>query len=93
MGLKMLLKTQVSGMSHGSDSYDTICLAKALGCSWCRPSYMRSRRQEHLGGSVFEHLPLAQVVVLGSQDRVLHRAPHKEPASPSAYVCVSLMNK
>ena len=42
-------------------------------------------------------LPLAQVMILGSWDRVLHRAPHREPASPSACVstslCVSLMNK
>ena len=33
-----------------------------------------------------EHLPLAQVVILGSWDG-LHWAPHREPASPSA--CVS----
>ena len=37
------------------------------------------------------YLPSAQVVILGSWDRVPHRAPHREPASPSA--CVSLMNK
>ena len=51
----------------------------------------------HLGGSVVEHLPLAQVVILGSWDRVLHQAPCREPASLSAYIsaslCVSLMNK
>ena len=45
-----------------------------------------------LDGSVVEHLPLGQVVILGSWDQVL-----REPASPSAYVfaylCVSLMNK
>ena len=50
-----------------------------------------------LGGSVVEHLPLAQGVILGSWDRVLYRAPRRESASPSAYVsaslCVSLMNK
>ena len=50
------------------------------------------------GGSVAEHLPLAQVMIPGSWDRVLHRAPHREPASPSAIylclsLCVSLMNK
>ena len=42
---------------------------------------------------MIEFLPLAQVVILGSWDRV----PHREPASPSAYVSaslsVSLMNK
>ena len=51
----------------------------------------------HLGGSVVECLPLAQVMIPGSWDGVLHRAPCREPASPSAYVSaslsVSLMNK
>ena len=53
----------------------------------------------HLGSSVVEHVPLAQVVILESWDRVSHGASHKEPASLSAYVsaylslCVSLMNK
>ena len=49
------------------------------------------------GGSVVEHLPSAQDVILGSRDRVLHPAPCMEPASPSACVSaslsVSLMNK
>ena len=53
--------------------------------------------QGHLGWSVVECLPLAQVVIPGSWDRVLHQAPRMEPASTSAYVsaslCVSLMNK
>ena len=44
----------------------------------------------HLCGSVVEHLPTAQVVILGSWDRVLHQAPNKEPASPSTYVSASL---
>ena len=51
----------------------------------------------HLGGSVVEHLSLAQVMIPGYWDRVLHQALHRKPASPSAYVsaslCVSLMNK
>ena len=42
--------------------------------------------QGYLGGSVVEHLPLAQVVIPGSWDQVLHQASHREPASPSAYV-------
>ena len=57
--------------------------------------------QGRLGGSVVERLPSAQVVILGSWDRVPHQAPCREPASPSACVsasvsaslCVSLMNK
>ena len=36
-----------------------------------------------------EHLPLTQGVILGSQDRVPHRPPLGEPASPSAYVSAS----
>ena len=48
-----------------------------------------------LGGSEVEHLPLAQGLFPGSWDQVLHRAPCREPASPSAYVSafLSLMNK
>ena len=53
--------------------------------------------QGRLGGSVVEHLPLAQGMILESQDRVPHRASCMEPASPSACVSaslsVSLMNK
>ena len=37
-----------------------------------------------------KRLPSAQVVVLGSWDQVLHRAPLRETASPSAYVSASL---
>ena len=50
-----------------------------------------------LGGSVVEHLPSAQAMILGSWDQVPHQAHLREPASPSDYVsaslCVSLMNK
>ena len=37
-----------------------------------------------------ERLPLAQVMIPGSWDRVLHQAPFREPASSSAYVSASL---
>ena len=43
-----------------------------------------------LGGSVVEHLLLAQVVIPGSWNRVPHRAPCREPASPSAYFSASV---
>ena len=53
--------------------------------------------QGPLGGSVVWHLPLAQGVILGFQDRVPPQAPCEESGSPSAYVSaslsVSLMNK
>ena len=58
----------------------------------CDP--LRNAIQGHLGGSVVERLPLAQVVILGSWDRVLHWGLLWEPASPCLLslplcVCVS----
>ena len=54
-------------------------------------------RQEHLGISVVEQLPLAQGVIPRVEDQVQHRAPFEEPPSPfacvSASLCVSLMNE
>ena len=48
-------------------------------------------------GSVVERLPSTQGVTPESWDRFLHRAPRREPASPSALVSISLsmslMNK
>ena len=50
-----------------------------------------------LGGSVVEHLPLAQGMILGFWNQVSLQAPYGEPASLSAHVsaslCVSFMNK
>ena len=43
-----------------------------------------------LGGSVVERLPLAQGVILESQDQVRHQASCMEPASPSACISASL---
>ena len=61
------------------------------------PKDKESDKQGRLGGSVVEHLPLAQGMIPGSRDGVLHQVPHWEPASSSAYVSisfsVSLMNK
>ena len=47
----------------------------------------------HLGGSVVEHLPSGQVVILGSWDQVPHPATYGEPDSPSAYVSASLSHE
>ena len=44
----------------------------------------------HLGGSVVECLPLAQGMILESQDRVPHQAPCMGPASPSVSLLLSL---
>ena len=43
-----------------------------------------------LGGSGVEHLPLAQLMILGSWNQVPCQAPCREPASPSACVSASL---
>ena len=58
---------------------------------------MEPHEEGHLGGSVVQCLPLAQGVILESQDQVPHWAACMEPTSPTAYVSafvsVSLMNK
>ena len=43
-----------------------------------------------LGGAAVWCLPLAQGMILETLDRIPHRAPCMEPASPSAYVSASL---
>ena len=58
-------------------------------CMWCSMQQMwleTTQRKGHPGGSVLELLPLAQVMILGSWDRVPPWASCMEPASPSAYV-------
>ena len=50
----------------------------------------RQVQQGHLGCSVVEPLPLAQVLILGSWDQVPYQAPRRKPASPSVYVSASL---
>ena len=46
--------------------------------------------QGRLGASVVEHLPSGQGVIPESQDPVPHQVPYREPASPSACLCLSL---
>ena len=55
-----------------------------VGLLYKSNAVIESSQQGHLGGSVVEHLPLAQVMVLGSWV-----PPHREPTPLS----VSLMNK
>ena len=51
----------------------------------------------YLDGSVVECLPLAQVFIPESWDKILHQAPLREHVSASAFVSaslwVSLLNK
>ena len=54
-------------------------------------SFNKPHLSGRLGGSAVERLPLAQVVILGSWDRVPHQAPCME--SLLLPLPVSLMNK
>ena len=54
------------------------------------------RNWGHLGGSVLEHLPLAQVEILGSWDQVPYQVPVQSlllPLAMSLPLSVSLTNK
>ena len=55
-----------------------------------RTMEIKSWGQGCLGGSAVEHLPSAQGVISVSWDCVPHQSPCIEPASPSAYVSVSV---
>ena len=61
-----------------------------MAAQQCEPT---KNHAGHLGSSVVECLPSTQVVILGCWDRVPHWAPHREPASPSAYIFAFLRNK
>ena len=75
----------------------TLAHREIEGINWDDNFDVKYKLQGHLGGSVVERLPSAQGVISQFRDRVLHRAPCMEPASPSACVsaslCVFLMNK
>ena len=80
--------------------YPETCLDPLLGTVFHLPllsssssflgPHFRSRFLGHLGGSVVERLPLAQVMIPESWDLVPHWASYEESASPSAYVSASL---
>ena len=55
--------------------------------------FMKDVMLGRVDSSVVECLPSAQGMISGSWDRVSHQAPHREHASPSPYVSVSLMKK
>ena len=65
---------------------------RALSLDFSASKLKRNEFLGYLGGSVVEQLPSAQVVTLGSWswDPDPHRASHREPASPSAYISASL---
>ena len=57
---------------------------------------LENKRLGHLGGSVVEHLPLAQVIILGPGIESLIRLPAGSlllPLPMCLPLCVSLMNK
>ena len=62
-----------------------------LLCKTFIPTSTEKVKKGCLGGSAVECLPLAQGMILGSWDRVLHRALRKEHVSAS--LSESLMNK
>ena len=83
--MKIMHRSTMGGMRHnprhsGSSAYSfapcvILLLWEGYGCQ--EEDNLSKDRVVlgHLGGSVVEHLPLAQVVIPGSWDRVPHRAP------------------
>ena len=67
----------------GPQMWGTILRTLETMGQFARANYLcfKTSKQGHLGGSVVERLPSAQGVIPGSWDQVLHRAPHREPAS------------
>ena len=59
---------------------------------WRTPVYKTAQFSGHLGDSVVERLPLAQVMIPGSWDWVLCQPPRRELASPSAYISHEWIN-
>ena len=72
-------------MKRSLTSYNPVILLRSI-----YPDELKTYVLGHLCGSVVEHLPSAQVVILDSWDPVPYRAPCREPASPSACASASL---
>ena len=79
-----------------SENVLKLSLLFSLSCSSLKVA-VKTKGLGCLDGSAVECLPSAQDVIPESWDRVTLWAPHRESASPSAYVSaslfVSLMNK
>ena len=58
--------------------------------SWDSTLHIIKVNLGHLGGSVVEGPPLAQVMIPGSWDQEPHQAPHREPDSPSISLPLSV---
>ena len=65
-----------------------LCTLMEMGSQWMFVS--TQYHLEHLAGSVVEHLPLTQGVILGSPGIESRIEFSSESASPSAYVSASL---
>ena len=99
---KCKIDSEFATQLHKNKMEKTWLSSPCVKVVWVTWSTVQSRSQEtsfggRLDGLTVERLPLAQGMLLESQDRVPHRALCMEPASLSAYVSaslsVSLMNK
>ena len=85
----ILSYSSIYTLFHGGRSRDT----GGKGVATQESNTLRKSNPGHLCGSVVEHLLLAQVVILGSLDQIPHQAPHRKPASPSAYVSLCVFRE
>nr|XP_055195631.1 prostaglandin E2 receptor EP3 subtype isoform X1 [Nyctereutes procyonoides] len=81
-----LIAVRLASLNQILDPWVYLLLRKILLRKFCQNSDLSGR----LAGSAVERLPLAHGVTPGSQDRLPHQDPHREPASPSACVSASL---
>ena len=92
MGITLVLEYDIPRAKHEDKGHQGSSRAPDVERKATESSMLKTKTHflGCLGGSVVERLPSAQIMILGSWDQVLHRAPRKEPASPSAYVSVCL---